>query len=196
MADRFETFAREECSHGSPMGVTSPTYALLSRAVASDPELLDIALECKVGPPIPNLFFAAVKRAVADRPDSELGLLYRRIAGGGPPTADLGKCVRRVLPGPPRRDCAYRADTGCPDQRDRSLLLPDAGVRRRGRRRRRRATRAGGRWRERGAEPAVGPIPLPLLQRLGSRSTGIPRDDQVRSSFDFRSRRSGRSPSP
>ena len=91
MADRFETFAREECSHGSPMGVTSPAYALLSRAVASDPDLLDIALECKVGPPIPNLFFAAVKRAVADRPDSELGLLYRLIAGGEPPTADLGK---------------------------------------------------------------------------------------------------------
>ena len=95
MADRFETFAREECSHDSPMGVTSPTYGLLSKVVASNTELLDMARECRVGSPIPNLFFASVKRVVSDKPDSDLSAHYELVAAGSPQAPELADVFAR-----------------------------------------------------------------------------------------------------
>ncbi len=46
---------------------------------------------CRVGQPIPNLLFAAVKRVVASFPDSELAAQYRRAGTFGHPAEDLGR---------------------------------------------------------------------------------------------------------
>ena len=67
----------------------SPTYALLARHVATREPLLALAGECRVGQPIPNLLFAAVKRLAADEPDSLLARLYAR-------PEELGKRLREL----------------------------------------------------------------------------------------------------
>ena len=85
LADRFRVFAREECSGSSGLNVLSPTYEKLSFAIADNPGLLGLARECMVGQPIPNLFFAAVKRLLDDRDCDELAALYERIASGENP---------------------------------------------------------------------------------------------------------------
>ena len=77
------------------MSVDSPTYATLSHHVAKSPALLALARECRVGQPIPNLLFAAVKRLVADEPDSPLADLYERAARGGAPAAALPHAFER-----------------------------------------------------------------------------------------------------
>lgn len=59
--------------------------------VAEDQALLDLARRCRVGQPIPNLFFAAVKRTLESFPGSELAELYRRVGNGGRPTLELGR---------------------------------------------------------------------------------------------------------
>ena len=89
LALRFRTFASEECSGESGLNVLSSTYEVLSLAVASSNELLDMARHCQVGQPIPNLFFAAVKRVLADHPDDGLNYHYAGSARGGKPTAGL-----------------------------------------------------------------------------------------------------------
>ena len=90
LAARFNAFADLECAPtGSGMSVNSPTYAILSRHVAVREPLLALARQCRPGQPIPNLLFAAVKRLVADEPDTLLGRLYGQIGEGDPPTADL-----------------------------------------------------------------------------------------------------------
>ena len=70
-------------------GAGSRTYEFLSEVVANDQELLDLARRCRVGQPIPNLLFAAVKRAVASFPGSALADHYLRIASGQRPTQGL-----------------------------------------------------------------------------------------------------------
>ena len=89
LAARFELFADVECSGESGLGVSSPTYAALSRAVACDDGLLDLAAHCRRGQPVPNLFFAAVKRVSDTNADSDLAQLYARIGGGEPPSPSL-----------------------------------------------------------------------------------------------------------
>ena len=89
LAQRLRRFGAEECSEASDEGAGSRTYEILSETVANDPALLGMARRCRVGQPIPNLFFAAVKRTVAFFPGSELAEHYRRIAAGDGPTADL-----------------------------------------------------------------------------------------------------------
>ena len=89
LAERFRRFAAEECSEASDEGAGSRTYEILSEAVAVDRALPGLARRCRFGQPIPNLFFAAVKRTVAFFPGSELAEHYRRIAAGDGPTADL-----------------------------------------------------------------------------------------------------------
>ena len=89
LAERFRVFAREECSGESGLNVTSPTYKLLSLAVADNPGLLAMARECMVGQPIPNLFFAAVKRLLDDREGEGLARHYALIATGEPPGEGL-----------------------------------------------------------------------------------------------------------
>ena len=96
LAARFELFADVECSGESGLGVFSPAYALLSRAVARDAGLLALAAECRRGQPVPNLFFAAVKRvAETATPRAELALLYARIADGEPPPPSLPAAFAR-----------------------------------------------------------------------------------------------------
>ena len=90
LAARFTTFADEECAGESGLNVFAPTYGALSHSVASDPELLSLARECGVGQPIPNLFFSAVKRVLADHSDHELARLYARAPVNETPDAELG----------------------------------------------------------------------------------------------------------
>lgn len=89
LAARFRRFAIEECAESSDDGAGSPTYEALSETVAGIPALLDLARRCRVGQPIPNLLFAAVKRSAADFPASELAGHYRRTAEGQRPTPGL-----------------------------------------------------------------------------------------------------------
>ena len=90
LAERFEAFADLECAPaGSGMSVDSPTYALLARHVARRESLLALARECRLGQPIPNLLFAAVKRLAGDAPDEPLSGLYRHVAQGEEPPAEL-----------------------------------------------------------------------------------------------------------
>ena len=85
LAARFRAFADLECAPaGSGMSVDSPTYALLARHVATRGPLLALARECRPGQPIPNLLFAAVKRLVADEPDTPLAQFYGRAPKHGP----------------------------------------------------------------------------------------------------------------
>ncbi len=90
LAERFRRFAAEECSAASDEGAGSRTYEILSETVAKEPELLSMARRCRVGQPIPNLLFAAVKRVVASFPSSELAAQYRRAGTSGHPAQDLG----------------------------------------------------------------------------------------------------------
>lgn len=79
LAARFRSFADLECAPaGSGMSVDSPTYACLSRHLAESSRLLALARECRVSQPIPNLLFGAVKRLVADEPDTPLARFYDR----------------------------------------------------------------------------------------------------------------------
>lgn len=91
LALRFRTFAAEECSGESGLNVLSPTYEALSYAVADSRDLLDLARDCHVGQPIPNLFFSAVKRVLADDPEDDLSDHYARCAREGKPTPGLGE---------------------------------------------------------------------------------------------------------
>lgn len=86
---RFRTFAAEECAGESGLNVLSPTYEALSLAVASSTDLLDLARECNVGQPIPNLFFSAVKRVLADHEYDDLSDHYARCARNGRATPGL-----------------------------------------------------------------------------------------------------------
>ena len=89
LAERFRVFAREECSGASGLNVMSPTYEALSLAVADNPELLALARECLVGQPIPNLFFAAVKRLLGDCEGDDLARHYDRAASGESPSEGM-----------------------------------------------------------------------------------------------------------
>ena len=95
LAMRFRTFAAEECAGDSGLNVLSPTYEALSLAVASSTELLDLARQCQVGQPIPNLFFSAVKRVLADYPDDALSDHYARCARDGRPSPGLAHSFSR-----------------------------------------------------------------------------------------------------
>ena len=90
LAERFRRFAAEECSEASDDGAGSLTYEVLSETVASEQGLLEMARMCRVGQPIPNLFFAAVKRMAESFPGSELSRHYRSARAGGRPAPDLG----------------------------------------------------------------------------------------------------------
>ncbi len=91
LAERFRRFAIEECSAASDEGAGSQTYEMLSETVAGNRELLGLARMCRVGQPIPNLFFAAVKRTLASIPDAALAEHYRRAESGDPPASGLGQ---------------------------------------------------------------------------------------------------------
>ena len=147
LAQRFRTFAAEECSGESGLNVLSPTYEALSYAVAESKELLDLARHCNVGQPIPNLFFSAVKRVLADHPRDSLNDHYTRCARDGRPTPGLAEAfsefcsshqneistlvqTRRVQTNEIRR-CSYLMPAFgviARDDRDRPLALVDVGA--------------------------------------------------------------------
>ena len=101
LAARFDSFARVECAPiASGESSNSPAYATLSRHVARSGALLALARECRAGQPIPNLFFAAIKRLLADEPREALAGIYRQMARGGKPPPALPRefdryCRRR-----------------------------------------------------------------------------------------------------
>lgn len=95
LAERFRVFASEECSGASGLNVISSTYELLSLAIADNPRLLAMARECMVGQPVPNLFFAAVKRLLGDRESDGLAHYYALIATGEPPGDGLADSFAR-----------------------------------------------------------------------------------------------------
>ena len=99
LAERFRVFAREECSGESGLNVMSPTYEALSLAIADDPRLLALARECMVGQPIPNLFFAAVKRLLDNCVGDGLARHYARAAEGAPPGDGLAEWFARFCLG-------------------------------------------------------------------------------------------------
>ncbi len=99
LAERFRVFAREECSGLSGLSVMSPTYERLSLAVAASPDLLALARECTVGQPIPNLFFAAVKRLLDKYGGDDLARHYARIAEGISPEEGLAGSFARFCAG-------------------------------------------------------------------------------------------------
>jgi len=90
LAAHFNEFARDECAAPHPGAIApSPTYAVLSRHVAGSDALLTLARECRVGQPIPNLLFAAVKYLLPEEPGGRLAELYGRAARGEEPSANL-----------------------------------------------------------------------------------------------------------
>ncbi len=70
VAQRFESFAKNECAGYSPL------YVCLAKAVAGDPEILALAAHSPKGQPAPNLFFGAVQFLLLKGEDSELASFY------------------------------------------------------------------------------------------------------------------------
>lgn len=104
LAARFNGFADLECApRGSGMSVDSPTYARLARHVATREPLLALARKCRLGQPIPNLLFAAVKRLAAEQPDETLATLYADAAQGTAPAAGLPDAFEEFCHGHARR---------------------------------------------------------------------------------------------
>ena len=99
LGERFRVFAREECSGESGLNVMSPTYEALSLAIADDPGLLALARECMVGQPIPNLFFAVVKRLLDDCEGDSLARHYAGVARGDAPGDRLAESFTRFCGG-------------------------------------------------------------------------------------------------
>ncbi len=95
LAERFRVFAREECSGASGLNVMSPTYEALSLSVADNPTLLAMARECMVGQPIPNLFFAAIKRLLHGCEDDILARHYGCVSKGESPGEGLAESFAR-----------------------------------------------------------------------------------------------------
>lgn len=71
----FERFAEQECA-----GV-SPFYEHLSRAIAEDGSLLQLAAHCRQGQPMPNLFLASVHFLLLKHPDKALAAYYPSLNG-------------------------------------------------------------------------------------------------------------------
>ena len=130
LAARFRAFADLECAPaGSGMSVDSPTYALLARHVATRGPLLALARECRPGQPIPNLLFAAVKRLVADEPDTPLALFYGRAPRHGP-SQELAQAFEKFCTVHAEADRRLGSKPQRTDQRGRPLFAPDACFRR------------------------------------------------------------------
>ena len=79
----FERFAEKECS-----GV-SPFYTRLSREIAQDESLLDLAAYSRQGQPIPNLFLAAVHFLLLKDPKLPLAAYYPSIQEEAKPTLSM-----------------------------------------------------------------------------------------------------------
>lgn len=70
LSNRFLQFAESECEGVSPM------YFHLSNLVLKDEELLLLAAHCRLGQPMPNLFFGAIHFLLLNDPSLELAKYY------------------------------------------------------------------------------------------------------------------------
>ena len=121
LAACFDEFGRLECA-ATRLGVSgggSPTYAVLSRHVAGSAALLALARECRVGQPVPNLVFAAVKRLLAEEPQGRLAELYR--------CAVRSEEVSRDLPREFERFCLAHVDAIVNLVQSRSVQTNEVG---------------------------------------------------------------------
>jgi hypothetical protein len=73
LKERFLNFAETECKGNSEL------YYRLSKQIANDTELLNIAINTRQGQPIPNIFFAAIHYLLLKDNDNELGKYYPSI---------------------------------------------------------------------------------------------------------------------
>ncbi|MGI2293266.1 DUF2332 domain-containing protein [Paenibacillus sp. GXUN7292] len=73
ISNRFITFAERECKGSSSL------YEHLSRKIANDDELLQLASNFRDGQPVPNLFFGAVHYLLLKENKHELKEYYRSI---------------------------------------------------------------------------------------------------------------------
>lgn len=72
--ERFIVFAEYECKE------TAFTYYHLSKSIAQDTELLEMASHTRIGQPIPNMFFAAVHYQLLINSNSLLSTYYPSIS--------------------------------------------------------------------------------------------------------------------
>jgi hypothetical protein len=70
LLDRFSAFAESECKGSSPL------YYALSRSIARDDLILDIAAQSAPGQPVPNLLFAAVQYLLFSGTPHSLSAFY------------------------------------------------------------------------------------------------------------------------
>jgi hypothetical protein len=87
LARRFTRFADEARVY------TGPLYAALSRHIATDDDLLDVARHVR-RPPVPNVFFAAVHFLLADDPAHELSAFYGSLSDHPRPPDDAHAAFR------------------------------------------------------------------------------------------------------
>lgn len=73
----FHHFAERECKEVSPL------YFKLSKEVADDPYLLQLAAQARPRQPLPNLFFGVVHYLLLRQPDAELAQFYPSITRQG-----------------------------------------------------------------------------------------------------------------
>lgn len=73
LAERFITFAEEECAGSSEL------YEFLSLKIANDRELLELSSHAQAGQPVPNLFFGAVHYLLLKDSNHELSQYYPSI---------------------------------------------------------------------------------------------------------------------
>ncbi|MFC4542886.1 DUF2332 domain-containing protein [Halosolutus amylolyticus] len=78
--DRAETFRR----YAEWVEETSPLYAVLTRAVADDPDLLDVSSEASAGQPEPQLLLAAVQALLLEGREHPLARFYPSCGGDEP----------------------------------------------------------------------------------------------------------------
>ena len=70
----FMRFAEIECK------AVSPFYYFLSKKIAEDDQLIDIAAHCKQRQPVPNLFLASIHYLLLESPVQELSEYYPSIS--------------------------------------------------------------------------------------------------------------------
>ena len=93
-------------------------------------DLLGLARECRVGQPIPNLFFSAVKRVLSDHSDDDLNDHYARCARDGRPTPGLDEAFGEFCSNHPQeiRTLVQTRRVQTNEIRRCSYLMPAFGV--------------------------------------------------------------------
>ncbi len=88
LAERFITFAEEECAGSSEL------YEFLSLKIANDRELLELSSYAQARQPVPNLFFGAVHYLLLKESNHELSQYYPSITAKPGAYADSFPCFK------------------------------------------------------------------------------------------------------